>query len=150
MIDGKPYASHLAISDHWMVHYLESAGMAEARRAASGRASWMENFGDFAMRHAKAFDRAEPYFGLDYFAVDCAELSDRRLLLFEADVAMIVHSLDSETVFPTRKKPMAALFAAFENALAEARWCETPRPVPCWSSRRSDHKTQHSRHMETT
>ncbi|MBB3966562.1 ATP-grasp domain-containing protein [Rhizobium metallidurans] len=119
VIDGKPYASHLAISDHWMVHYL-SAGMAEHGERRLEEASWMENFdADFAMRHAKAFDALSRRFGLDYFAIDCAELSDGRLLLFEADVAMIVHAMDSETVFPYKKKAMAALFAAFENALAK-------------------------------
>jgi hypothetical protein len=118
VIDGKPYASHLAISDHWMVHYL-SAGMAEHAERRLEEASWMANFeADFAVRHADAFAALHRRLGLDYFAIDCAELSDGRLLLFEADVAMIVHSMDSETVFPYKKQSMATLFAAFEDALA--------------------------------
>ncbi|WP_245267764.1 tetratricopeptide repeat-containing protein [Rhizobium sp. 2MFCol3.1] len=119
VIDGKPYASHLAISDHWMVHYL-SAGMAEHGERRLEEAAWMENFdADFAKRHASAFDALSRRLGLDYFAIDCAELSDGRLLLFEADVAMIVHAMDSESVFPYKKKAMNALFAAFESALAK-------------------------------
>lgn len=118
VIDGKPYASHLAISDHWMVHYL-SAGMAEHAERRLEEASWMADFStDFAVRHADAFAALHRRLGLDYFAIDCAELSDGRLLLFEADVAMIVHSMDSETVFPYKKQSMATLFAAFEDALA--------------------------------
>ncbi len=118
-INGKAYASHLAISDHWMVHYL-SAGMAEhaERREEEGR--WMANFDtDFAVRHAAAFDALHRRFGLDYFAIDCAELSDGRLLMFEADVAMIVHSMDSEKVFPYKKQATTKLFAAFEGALRD-------------------------------
>jgi hypothetical protein len=48
LIDGKPYPSHMALSDHWMVHYL-SAGMAEDEAKRAVEAAWMENFdSDFA------------------------------------------------------------------------------------------------------
>jgi hypothetical protein len=125
-INGKAYASHLAISDHWMVHYL-SAGMAQHAERREEEALWMANFDkDFALRHAAAFDALHRRFGLDYFAIDCAELDDGRLLLFEADVAMIVHSMDSEAVFPYKKKPMNTLFAAFEAALRERMLRATP------------------------
>ncbi len=118
-INGKAYASHLAISDHWMVHYL-SAGMATHADRREEEARWMADFdSDFAVRHAAAFDALHRRFGLDYFAIDCAELADGRLLMFEADVAMIVHSMDSEAVFPYKKQAMAKLFAAFEGALRE-------------------------------
>jgi hypothetical protein len=118
-INGKAYPSHLAISDHWMVHYL-SAGMAEHAERREEEARWMADFdGDFAVRHAAAFDVLVRRLGLDYFAIDCAELADGRLLLFEADIAMIVHSMDPETLFPYKTKAMRELFAAFENALSE-------------------------------
>lgn len=116
-IDGKAYASHLAVSDHWMVHYL-SAGMAEYADRRAEEASWMAEFDrEFAARHARAFEALHRRLGLDYFAIDCAELPDGRLLLFEADVAMIVHAMDSESVFPYKKLAMAKLFSGFEAAL---------------------------------
>lgn len=116
-IDGKAYASHLAVSDHWMVHYL-SAGMAKYADRRAEEAAWMRDFdSDFAARHAVAFDALHRRLGLDYFAIDCAELPDGRLLLFEADVAMIVHSMDSDVTFPYKKQAMSKLFDAFENAL---------------------------------
>lgn len=118
-IDGKAYASHLAVSDHWMVHYL-SAGMAEHEDRRAEEAAWMGDFDKkFAVRHARAFEALYRKLGLDYFAIDCAELPDGRLLLFEADVAMIVHSMDSEIVFPYKKLAMARLFAGFEQALRQ-------------------------------
>lgn len=117
LIDGKPYASHMAISDHWMVHYL-SAGMLDHEERRAEEATWMSGFDtDFAVRHTAAFDALHRKLGLDYFAIDCAELSDGRLLLFEADIAMIVHSMDPETVFPYKKPAMSKLFVAFEDAL---------------------------------
>lgn len=116
-IDGKAFASHLAVSDHWMVHYL-SAGMAKYADRRAEEAAWMRDFdSDFAVRHAVAFDALHRRLGLDYFAIDCAELPDGRLLLFEADVAMIVHSMDSDVTFPYKKQAMSKLFDAFEDAL---------------------------------
>lgn len=134
-INGKAYASHLAISDHWMVHYL-SAGMAQHAERRDEEAQWMANFdSDFAARHAAAFDALHRRFGLDYFAIDCAELADGRLLMFEADVAMIVHSMDSEAVFPYKRVAMNKLFAAFEGALRERMLRATSTsPVTCFHS----------------
>lgn len=120
-INGKAFASHFATSEHWMVHYL-SAGMAEHEDRRAEEDAWMRDFDtQFAVRHAKAFDALYRRLGLDYFAIDCAELSDGRLLLFEADVAMIVHAMDSDTTFPYKKYAMRKLFDAFEHALLAHR-----------------------------
>ena len=116
-IDGRPFASHMAVSDHWMVHYL-NAGMAQHADRRIEEAQWMASFDDdFARRHAGAFEALYRRIGLDYFAIDCAELPDGRLLLFEADVAMIVHAMDPAAIYPYKKQPMRKLFAAFEAAL---------------------------------
>jgi hypothetical protein len=118
-INGRAFPSHLAVSDHWMVHYL-SAGMGAHEDRRAEEAAWMASFDlDFARRHAPAFDALYRHFGLDYFAIDCAELPDGRLLLFEADVAMIVHSMDPVAVFPYKQRPMRRLFAAFLEALTK-------------------------------
>ena len=74
----------------------------------------------FATRHAQAFEALAKAVGLDYFGLDCAELPDGRLLVFELDVAMIVHDMDSETLFPYKKPAMHKLFAAFVAALENA------------------------------
>lgn len=117
-IEGRAFASHLAVSEHWMVHYL-SANMVEDAARRAEEAAWMESFDtDFAVRHAAAFAALTRRFGLNYFGIDCAEMPDGRLLVFEADVAMIVHDMDPEDVFPYKKPAMRKLFAAFHAALA--------------------------------
>jgi hypothetical protein len=119
-IGGRPWPSHMAVSEHWMVHYL-SAGMTEDPARRAEEAAWMAGFDrDFAVRHCAAFEALHRRIGLDYFGIDCAELADGRLLLFEADVAMIVHDLDPEDVFPYKKPAMRRLFAAFQAELARA------------------------------
>lgn len=118
-IDGKPFASHLAVSDHWIVHYL-SAGMAEDASKRAIEAHWMETFDeDFAVRHARAFQALHERFGLDYFGYDCAELPDGRLLIFEVDIAMVVHDMDSAEIYPYKKPAMGKLFQAFLDMMAD-------------------------------
>ena len=117
VFDGAPFVCHMAVSGHWMVHYL-NAGMAEdpAKRAEEQAA--MEGFDDgFARRHATAFAALHQRLGLGYFAVDCAETPDGRLLIFEADVAMIVHDLDPAELYPYKKVQMRKVFDAFEDLL---------------------------------
>ena len=78
----------------------------------------MEGFdAGFASRHAAAFTALHARLGLGYFAVDCAETRDGRLLIFEADVAMIVHDLDPPELYPYKKVQMSKVFDAFEDLL---------------------------------
>ena len=118
-IGGKPHLAHMAVGDHWMVHYL-NAGMAESAEKRAEEAAAMAHFDeDFAARHAEAFAGLHERLGLDYFAIDCAELPDGQLLLFEADVSMIVHALDPVDVYPYKRPQMDKLFAAFEGLLRD-------------------------------
>ena len=119
LIGGKPFASHLAVSEHWMVHYLNAAMETHADRRAA-EADWMAGFDNgFAARHAATLQALADRVGLDYFGIDCAELPDGRLLVFELDVAMIVHDMDSEALFPYKKPAMRKLFDAFVGLCAE-------------------------------
>jgi hypothetical protein len=118
LIGGVPLISHLAISEHWMVHYLNS-GMSENTGKRGEEAEAMATFDDgFAVRHKGALEELCQRIDLDYFAVDAAEMPDGRLLLFEADVAMIVHSMDEPELFPYKGPAMKKLFAAFHDLLA--------------------------------
>lgn len=120
LIHGKPYASHMASSPHWMVHYL-NADMANHPTRRADEADWMARFDeDFAQRHATAFASLHSRIGLDYFGFDCAEMPDGQLLIFEVDVAMIVHDMDCPQIFPYKQPAMHNLFAALLSAL-EAR-----------------------------
>ncbi|MDE2515825.1 MAG: hypothetical protein KGL12_07360 [Rhodospirillales bacterium] len=114
---GQPMLCHMAVSDHWMVHYL-NAGMSRfpARRAEEAAAMAGFDTG-FARRHAGALTALAQRIGLDYASIDCAETRDGRLLLFEADAAAILHLMDPPGLFPYKQAPMRALFARFEASL---------------------------------
>jgi hypothetical protein len=114
---GRPFLAHMAVGDHWMVHYL-NAGMAEDAGKRDEERRAMEGFDEgFARRHAGAFAALHARIGLDYFAIDCAETPDGGLLVFEADVAMIVHDLDPPDLYPYKKPQMRKVFDAFEAFL---------------------------------
>ena len=120
IVGGRPFLAHLAISDHWMVHYL-NAGMDQDGAKRAEEADAMATFETgFARRHAEAFAALHAAFGLDYVAVDCAEDRDGRLLLFEADTAMIVHDMDPPATYPYKAPAMRKLFAAFQ-AMVDSR-----------------------------
>ena len=116
LIGGVPFASHMAVSRHWMVHYL-NAGMTDHADRRAREAAWMADFPAFIRRHSATLTGIADRLGLDYLGLDCAEMPDGRLVLFEADVAMIVHDLDDEGLFPYKKPAMRRLFAGFESAL---------------------------------
>jgi hypothetical protein len=117
LIDGRPYASHMAVSQHWMVHYL-NAGMTESAAKREEEARFMAAFDqDFAVRQKTALRAIAERVGLAYFAIDCGELPDGSLLLFEADVAMIVHAMDPPDMFPYKGPQMRKVFAAFDAML---------------------------------
>jgi hypothetical protein len=120
LIDGCPYVCHMAVSQHWMIHYL-NANMRydEARRAEEAR--FMADFdSDFALRHAAAFKSIAERTGLDYLPIDCAETRDGKLLVFEVGTAMIVHSMDPPDLFPYKRPQMEKVFKAFQAMLYKA------------------------------
>lgn len=117
LVDGHPLAVHMAISSHWMVHYL-NAGMDADPDKRAEEARFFESFDhNFAQRHRVALTAMCERLGLDYFAIDCGELPDGRLLLFEADTAMIVHATDSVERYPYKQPQMRKVFAAFRALL---------------------------------
>lgn len=120
LIDGQPFAVHMGVSDHWMIHYL-NAGMDESAAKRAEEAAFMAEFErDFARRHAQALATIHAAFGLDYLGIDCAETADGRLLIFEVDPAMVVHDMDPIDLYPYKPAAMRRVFAAFRALLIAA------------------------------
>ena len=116
-IQGEPFLCHHAISAHWMVHYLNAA-MLDSPVNRAEEARMMATFDtDFAVRHREAFAALVRRMDLDYFGIDCGETKDGRLLVFESDVAMIVHDMDPPDLFPYKGPQMRKVFDAFQAML---------------------------------
>ena len=120
LIDGRPYVGHMAVSQHWMIHYLNANMRYDAARRAE-EARFMTEFDEsFAVRHAAAFKAIVERTGLDYLPIDCAETLDGKLLVFEVGTAMIVHSMDPPDLFPYKRPQMDKVFKAFQAMLYKA------------------------------
>lgn len=118
-IAGRPFLCHLAISDHYIVHYM-SAGMGESAEKRAEEAQAMATFDDsFAHRHRSALRAVAERVGLEYFGIDCSETPDGDLLVFELDSSMTVHAMDPVDIYPYKQDQMRKVFAAFRAMLME-------------------------------
>lgn len=116
LIAGQAFACHMAISDNWMIHYV-NAGMYEDAAKRAEELAFMEDFAAFASRHAAALTAIAQRSGLDYLCLDGAETPDGQLLIFEIDHAMVVHAMDSDELFPYKQKHMLKVKDAFRDFL---------------------------------
>ena len=117
VVDGRPYACHMAIADRWDIWYL-NADMAFSESKRREEEDFMRSFDSaFAVRHRNALAAMIDRVGLDYFTIDCAENKRGELLIFEADNTAVVHNMDSPEVFPYKPPQMRAIFEAFAAML---------------------------------
>ena len=120
LVDGQAYAGHMAISEHWMIHYL-NAHMSASQEKRDEEAAFMRDFDTgFGARHRQALQAIDQAAGLDYLVIDCAEAPDGRLLVFEIDSAAVIHAMDSAQLFPYKQAQARKVFGAF-HALLEKR-----------------------------
>jgi hypothetical protein len=117
VVDGRPYACHLAVADRWDVWYM-NAQMATSADKRRDEETFMQTFDvGFAQRHRAALSDLAKRIGLDYFTVDCAETKEGSLLIFEADNTAIVHDMDPPEIFPYKVSEMRKVFDAFAAML---------------------------------
>jgi hypothetical protein len=121
LIDGRPYAVHMAVSHHWMINYI-NADMKDSAEKRAEEARFMADFDcDFAVRHASALRTVAERTELEYLPFDCAETNDGKLLLFELGTNMIVHAMDPPNIFPYKRPQMEKVFGAFADMLKRKR-----------------------------
>jgi glutathione synthase/RimK-type ligase-like ATP-grasp enzyme len=129
-VDGAPYACHLAISPRWMIHYYNAA-MAEHQWMRDEEARFIADFDAvFSGRLREALDEISAAFPLEYFGIDCAIANDGRLLLFEADAAMLVHGTDPAGLYPYKRAGFERIQTALTTLLATRVKGKTPLLPP--------------------
>ncbi len=118
LIDGEPYACHMAVSKAWMIHYV-NAGMYEEAWKRAEELAFMTQFDAFKLRHHAALQAIAQAIPLDYLCIDCAETADGELLVFEVDHAMVIHAMDTEAQFPYKQIHMQKVKSAFRQLLLQ-------------------------------
>jgi tetratricopeptide (TPR) repeat protein len=116
-VDGEPYPVHLAISPNWMIHYY-NAPMSENEWMRTAEAAFLADLSSsFGGALAAALSDVAVRIGLEYFGIDCSIDRDGRLLIFEADPAMLVHTSDPVDLFPYKQQYIPRIFRALEAML---------------------------------
>jgi hypothetical protein len=117
LVDGVPFASHMGVSAHWMIHYL-NAGMVESAEKRAEEEAFMRDFDTgFAHRQRVGLRSVHERFGLEYLVIDCAETLDGALFVFEVDPGAVVHSMDPVDMFAYKVPAMQKVFDAFHALL---------------------------------
>lgn len=121
VVDGVPYPYHLAISPNWMIHYY-NAPMRETAWMRDEEAAFLAGFENvFPPPLQAAFRAIARAMGLEYFGIDCSIDPQGRLLIFEADPAMVVHAGDEPELFAYKTPYVQRIFDAFQKLLDRAR-----------------------------
>jgi len=121
LIQGRPFLAHLAISSHWIVHYL-NADMVGNEQKCAEEADAMLHFDEgLGQRHQAAFQAIYDALPLDYLIIDCAETHDGQLLVFEVDTSAIVHDMDPIDIFPYKQPQMRKIFSAFQAMVTKSQ-----------------------------
>ncbi len=116
LVHGEAFIVHMAISNHWMIHYV-NAGMYEEAQKRAEEAQFMAQFAQFTQRHQAALAAISARMGLDYVCFDGAETLDGQLLIFEIDHVMVVHAMDLPALFPYKAEPIQQIQRAFRQML---------------------------------
>ena len=103
-----------------MIHYANAGMLEDAGKRREDEAAMADFANGFAKRHEAALDEISSALGLDYVLIDCAEAPDGRLLLFEVEMAAIIHMLDPAETFPYKAPQMTRIFASFGRMLEQA------------------------------
>ena len=120
-IDRQPFPCHLAISDHWLVHFFSADMLNESWKRDEER-RFLENPGDaIGPRAFEALSKIGQRLDMDYCGIDYSILPDGRILVFEANATMNV-SLPEASTLAYKHGPVTAIFAAFD-AMLEKHGC---------------------------
>lgn len=124
-VDGEPYPVHLAISPNWMIHYY-NAPMAEHPWMREEEARFLADLRSvFHGPLDEALHALAAAVGLEYFGIDCSIGRDQRLLVFEADPAMLVHTTDPVELYPYKHEYVPRIYRALERMIDRRKAADT-------------------------
>lgn len=119
MVDGQLYPLHLAIADHWKIHYF-SADMADNARNRAEEAEFLNDMeaalGATAM---SALKQIQATLGLDYGGIDFGLNGRGEVLVFETNATMAVIRPDGDSRWDYRRPAIDRIYQAVSAMLLE-------------------------------
>jgi aromatic-L-amino-acid decarboxylase len=120
MIDGALYPLHVAISNHWKVHYF-SAQMTDHPEHRAEDAEFLRNMpGVLGPRAMATLDKIRETLGLDYAGIDFGLNEKSEVLVFEANATMVAPQPEEGERWDYRRPAVEKIHAAVRHML-EAR-----------------------------
>lgn len=117
-VDGEPWPYHLAIGEHWVLHYLTADMRAHSWKLEEERRFLDDPQAMVGLRAWTALREIAGRLGLDYCGVDFSVLPDGRLLVFEANATMLVHpEEDGDAVLRFKNVYVQRIVDAFDCML---------------------------------
>jgi tetratricopeptide (TPR) repeat protein len=107
-----PY--HLAIGDHWKVHYFRTPMDQHDWMRREEEAFLADHTQVFGSAHAAALTSIRNALDLEFFGIDCGIDRDGALVLFEANASMLIHANDSRALFPYKQASFERIRQAFD------------------------------------
>jgi hypothetical protein len=119
MIDGRLYPAHLAVSNHWKVHYF-SADMADnAGHRAEDEAFLQDMPAVLGARAMSALEGIRDRLGLDYAGIDFGLDEEGNVVFFEANASMTIHPPAADERWRFRREPVARILDAARNMFVQ-------------------------------
>lgn len=119
-VDGEILPYHLAIHNDWKVHHFRT-DMANNSWMRQEEERFLENIGAvFNAAQQDALRAVARATGLDYGGIDCGIDRDGRIVMFEANAAMLVHD-EKTNVFAYKNQYIARIKHAFDAMLSRRR-----------------------------
>jgi len=116
-IGGALYPLHLALSHEWKVHYF-SAAMEERQTFRDEERAFLDDMKRALGADAVAtLQRIADLLGLDYAGIDFALDADGRIVVFEANAAMVIAWPKSDAMWDYRRAPARRAIEAAQTLL---------------------------------
>jgi tetratricopeptide (TPR) repeat protein len=123
MIDGQIYPLHLAISDHWKVHYFTAEMAADPKHRAEEAAFLEDMTAVLGPRAMHALEQIQSTLGLDYGGIDFVLNARGEVLVFEANATMVVNPPEAGEQWsyrlPAYKRIEAAIQKMFRRRIRQ-------------------------------
>jgi glutathione synthase/RimK-type ligase-like ATP-grasp enzyme len=126
MIDGRLYPAHLAVSQHWKVHYF-SADMADSAEHRAEDEAFLRDMPEvLGARAMGALEDIRARLGLDYAGIDFGLDEQGNVLFFEANASMTIHPPAPDERWKFRREPVGRILDAARRMLVERAEVRAP------------------------
>jgi len=119
IVDGRPLPCHMAIRDHWMIHYFNAHMELSAAKRAEEERYLAEPEAALGTMAFEVLRQIGQRMGIDYFGIDFGLTHEGAVVLFEVDVAAIVHLMDDPTLFAYKHRHVPRIFEAAHAMIAD-------------------------------